>query len=105
MQLQNDYQGFKELDAEILAVSIEDMSRGQHVSELLDLQYPVIPDVERKAVDLYGVYNLLGDSLATPSVFVIDMEGVIRWEYVGQSSGDRPSNDMILDQLGALGTP
>lgn len=104
MQLQNDYPQFQALDAEILAISIEDASKGQHLSELLDLQFPVIPDVERRAIDLYGVYNLLGDSLATPSVFVIDMQGVITWEYVGQSSGDRPSNDVILDQLGALGT-
>jgi peroxiredoxin len=105
VQLQNDYPQFQALNAEILAVSIEDTIRGQHVSELLDLQFPVIPDVERKAIDLYGVYNLLGDSVATPSVFVIDMEGVIRWEYVGQSSADRPSNDVILNQLRALGTP
>jgi peroxiredoxin len=104
VQLQEDYPQFQALDTEILAISVEDASSGQHVSELLELQFPVIPDVGRQAVDLYGVYNLLGDSLATPSVFVIDMEGVIRWEYVGQSSGDRPSNDAILNQLRALST-
>jgi peroxiredoxin len=105
VELQNEYPQFQALNAEILAVSIEDASSGQHLTELLDLQFPVIPDVEREAISLYGVYNLLGDSLATPSVFVIDTEGVIRWEYVGQSSADRPSNDVILNQLRALGTP
>jgi peroxiredoxin Q/BCP len=97
--LQEQYQEFTTLNAEIVAASVEDISIGRHVSELLGLQYPVLSDADHKVADLYGIYNLLGDSLATPSVFLIDAEGTIRWEYVGVSSGDRPSNDMILDQL------
>jgi peroxiredoxin len=100
--LQEDYSRFVELDTEILAISVEEPSIGQYVTELLDIAYPILSDPEHEVVDQYGVYNLLGDSVATPSVFVIDTEGVIRWTYVGQSSGDRPSNEMILEQLTAL---
>ncbi len=100
--MQGDYGKFQELDAEILAISVEDPSIGQYVSELLDVAYPILSDPDHEVVDQYGVYNLLGDSLATPSVFVIDTEGVIRWTYVGQSTGDRPSNEMILEQLTVL---
>ena len=104
--MQEQYQEFAALNAEILAVSVEDMAIGQNVSELLGLQYPVLSDVDHKAVSLYGIYNLLGDSLATPSVFLIDAQGVIRWEYVGASTTDRPSNEMILEQLRAVaGSP
>jgi peroxiredoxin len=100
--LQEDYAPFEEVDAEILAVSVEDAAIGRHVSELLEIRYPILSDAEHRVVDQYGVYNLLGDSLATPSVFLIDMEGIIRWAYVGQSSSDRPSNEMILGQLRGL---
>jgi peroxiredoxin len=100
--LQEDYPRFEEVDSEILAVSVEDATIGQHVSELLEIQYPILSDIEHKVADQYGVYNLLGDSLATPSVFLIDMEGIIRWAYVGQSSADRPSDDTILEQLRGL---
>jgi peroxiredoxin len=100
--LQEDYSQFTALNAEILAISVEEPDIGRYLSQLLQLQYPVLSDTDHRAVDLYGVYNLLGDSLATPSVFVIDREGVIRWEYVGTSSTDRPSNEMILEQLRAL---
>lgn len=100
--MQEQYQEFTASNAEILAVSVEDMAVGTRVSELLGLQYPVLSDVDRKVVDLYGIYNLLGDSLATPSVFLIDAEEVIRWEYVGVSAADRPSNEMILEQLRAV---
>lgn len=100
--MQKDYPNFQELNAEILAISVEDPGPGQHVSNLLDLQYPLLSDADHQVTDQYGVYNLLGDTLATPSVFVIDLEGVIRWEYIGQSSGDRPSNEMILEQVRSL---
>jgi peroxiredoxin len=100
--LQEDYSRFVQLDAEILAISVEEPSIGQYVTELLDIAYPILSDPEHEVVDQYGVYNLLGDSVATPSVFVIDTEGVIRWTYVGQSSSDRPTNEMILEQLTAL---
>jgi peroxiredoxin len=100
--LQESYSHFQQLNAEILAISVEAPDLGQRVSDLLGLEYPVLSDTARQAVNLYGVYNLLGDELATPSVFVIDLEGVIRWEYIGQDSRDRPSNEMILEQLSDL---
>jgi peroxiredoxin len=100
--LQEDYSEFQQLNAEILAISVEGPEIGQRISDLLDLQYPVLSDTGRQGVSLYGVYNLLGDELATPSVFVIDLEGIIRWEYIGQNTRDRPSNEMILEQLSDL---
>ncbi len=103
--MQEDYSKFVELNAQILAISVEEPPIGQYVMELLDIAYPILSDPQHEVVDQYGVYNLLGDSVATPSVFVIDTEGVIRWTYVGQSSGDRPSNEMILEQLRPLTLP
>lgn len=102
VELQEDYASFQRLNAEILAISVEPPEIGQHVSELLDLQYPVLSDRDHHVIDQYGVYNLLGDEFATPSVFLIDLEGIIRWEYIGQDTRDRPSNEMILEQLSSL---
>jgi len=100
--LQEDYPSFQQLNVEILAISVQGPQIGQHVSDLLDLQYPVLSDPDHQVTDRYGVYNLLGDKLATPSVFLIDLEGIMRWEYIGQDTSDRPSNEMILEQLSNL---
>ncbi len=104
-ELQEDYSRFQELNAEILAISVERPEIGKHASDLLGLQYPVLSDAEHRVVERYGVYNLLGDELATPSVFVVGVDGVIRWRYVGQDTTDRPTNEMILDQLRELPPP
>ncbi len=100
--MQEDYPSFQQLNGEILAISVEGRDIGQHLSNLLGLLYPVLSDADHQVTDQYGVYDLLGDKLATPSVFVIDLEGVIRWEYIGQDTRDRPSNQMILEQLSSL---
>ena len=48
------------------------------------------------------MFNLLDDDLATPSMFIIDTEGVIRWKYIGNSAGDRPELSTIKEQLAKL---
>lgn len=103
--MQEEYPSFQQLNAEILAISVEDPTIGEQVSKLLDLQYPVLSDQDHQVTDQYGVYNLLGDSLAAPSVFVIGLDGIIKWAYVGQDTSDRPSNAMVLEQVRDLTPP
>ena len=63
--------------------------------------YPMLADPGHRVAEAYDVYNLLGDQLAAPSVFIIDVNGHIVWSRVGQNSTDRPSAQMILEELSA----
>ena len=67
--------------------------------EQLNIPFPILYDPSREVPEAYGVYNLLGDRLATPSTFIVDMNGVIKWKFVGSSIGDRPSIPELLEQL------
>jgi len=40
--------------------------------------------------------------MATPSTFVLDRTGKIRWQHIGKTVYDRPSNEEIIDQLKKL---
>ena len=53
-------------------------------------------------MEAYGVYDLLGDGLATASTFLIDKQGVTRWKYVARGISDRPSESEVLEQLSML---
>lgn len=64
--------------------------------------FPVLYDTSTEVTRSYTVYNLLDDGLATPSMFIIDTEGVIRWKYVGTAAGDRPALSIIKEQLAVL---
>ena len=90
------------MDAEVLAVSNDRLSGAERAIEHLDLGFPVLFDPDAKVIDRYGVYDTLNDGFATPSIFIIDKDGDIRWKYVGRHYNDRPTNQQIIAQLEAL---
>ena len=83
----------------VLAVSTDDLSNAAFTAADLGLPFPVLYNPSADVVRHYGVYNLLRDGLATPSTFVIDSQGVIRWKFVGRSISDRQPTQEVLRQL------
>ncbi len=69
---------------------------------MIGIPFPILYNKDADVVKAYGVYDLLGDGLATPATFVIDKQGVIRWKRVGSSVGDRPPASKVLEELGKL---
>ena len=100
--MRENYDTIRGLDAEVLAVSTDELYGAEWAIENLDLGFPILFDPEAEVVRRYGVYNLLRDRLATPSTFIIDKKGNVRWKYIGRRYNDRPSNQQIIAQLEAL---
>ncbi len=84
----------------MLAVSIDDLSQAAHAVEQLGLEFPVLYDETGDVVKSYGVFNQ-GTGYAVPSTFIIDTEGVVRWEFIGSDS-HRTSTRDIIEQLEQL---
>mgnify|MGYP000033725525 CR=1 FL=1 len=99
MQLQQNYQAFLEKNAEVVALAVASASAVGGVRQATGAAYPMLADPDHKVAEAYGVYNLLGDGLAAPSVFVIDTRGNIVWSHIGSNSGDRPGIAEILEHL------
>ena len=87
------------MEAEVIAISTDDLSGAARVVKALGLEFPILYDPDAGVVTEYGVYNLLGDRYATPATFVLDKDGNIRWQYIGTSKSDRPSNAAIFAKL------
>ena len=90
------------LDAEVLAVSTDDLSNAQWVLDNVGISFPILYDPEVTTVADYGVFNLLGDLLATTSTFIIDKEGVITWFHAGEDIDDQVPTSTVLEQLKLL---
>ena len=91
------------MNAEVLAVSTEDLSDADYAVRALGFPFPILYDLDADVVEEYGVFNLHGNDLPTPSTFIIDTEGNIRWEYIGRSARtDRAPNSDIIAQLRML---
>jgi len=78
---------------------IEPQERVQALVSSFRYPYPVLADTDHAVSSAYGVYDLLNDKRAAPSVFIVDESGLVTWAYVGQDANDRPLTQQILDQL------
>ncbi len=98
MELRDRYGEFQALGAEVAALAVAAPEAVEGVRAAIGAPFPMLADPDHRAAEMYGVYNLLGDGLAAPAVFVLK-DGVIRWSYVGQNPADRPPVAEILAHL------
>ena len=98
------YDQIQDLDAEVLAVSVDDLRGAESIFGGIGIPFHVLYDPDTGVVKKYGVYDILPDSrrLAAPSTFIIDRNGIIRWKYVANRYTDRPPANQVLAQLGLL---
>ena len=69
------------------------------------LPFNILVDESREVLKLYGVWQRLGIvswNIARPALFLIDMDGTIRYSFIGQKQDEFPSNAEILSALDGL---
>ena|SRR5437867_11828743 len=90
---------FKELGAELVAISVDGVWSHLAFAENRNLHFPLLADFEPKGTvaRAYGVYRS-GDGTSERALFVIDGDGVVRWSYVSPV-GINPGADGILHAL------
>ena len=85
-----------------MALSVDGVSDAGNMVDLVGAEYPVLADAEAVVSREYGVYDLLGDGVAAPAVFILEPSGqVVSW-HIGRDIADRPSADDIIAQLAQI---
>jgi len=66
----------------------------------------LLADPDHKVIDAYGLRNMeaakMGRYLPHPTTYVIDAGGTVRWKFTEVNYRIRPSNSMILSELGKI---
>lgn len=90
-------------DAQVLAISVDLPASLQQFKQVHHLQYPLLSDFDHEAIDSYdlGFSNFKGfrTHVARRSVFVIDPDGVITWEWLSDHPGQEPDYSEVLEAL------
>jgi len=97
--LQSYYQTFQDAGAEVVSLVVASIEVVEGWCQRAGVSYPMLADSGHHVAEAYGVYNLLGDGLAAPAVFVVEPGGRIAWSHVGQYAGDRVAAPTILEHL------
>lgn len=99
MELQANYADFKAHNTEVLALAAQDVARANTMAQIVQPSFPILADPDHAVADAYGVFNLLGDGVDTPSIFIIDKDGRIVWSYIGKDVTDRPVSAQIIPNI------
>ena len=101
MELQGEYESLQADGIEVLSVSTDDESSAG-IAGRIGLTYPVLFNPEHDVIEQYGVYDLHGDGFAAHAIFIVDRDGVLRWEYVSGSTYDVPSTERVIERARAV---
>lgn len=94
---------FRDLNARILGVSLDDVDSHREFAENHSLPFPLLADTEGRAADAYGVKaRMLGMTIAKRQTFLVDPDGNIARHYE-KVDPDTHSAEIIAD-LKALNT-
>jgi peroxiredoxin len=97
--LQSHYRTFQDAGAEVVSLVVATVEVAAGWCQRAGVSYPMLADPDHRVAEAYGVYNLLGDGLAAPAVFVVDTDMRIIWSHVGWHAGDWVDAPTVLAQL------
>ena len=101
-EFRDDIFEFRELNAQILGVSFDDVESHFKFAEHHELPFPLLADTEGKAADAYGVRTrMLGMTVAKRQTFLIDPAGHIARHYETVKPATHSAE--VLQDLRALG--
>ena len=100
-ELAQHYNQFRALGVEVVALSVDPLPQARQVWRRFGRRFPVLSDAKFHAMQLYGTRspeykNQLGISVNTPTLILIDAQGVIRWVHQAENYRVRSSwqNDL-----------
>lgn len=99
MELQESYADIRAAGGELLAISTDDLEGARAMAEHAGAHFPILADADHAVASAYGVFDLLGDGVAAPSVFILAPDGTVLGGHVGQDIGDRVPAQTIVDFL------
>ena len=98
MQLQGAYDKFTGLNAEILAIAVDDLSSPRLAATVQGFPFPILYNVEGDVARAYGVYNQSA-GYANPAVFIVDASGSVAWKHIAPAYPHRTALNDIIAQL------
>ena len=94
-----DFDEFEGVDAQLLAISPQDVKSHEGFSSKHGFKFPLLADTDKKVGEAYGVLGPIG--FYRRSVFVVDKEGVIRYAHRAIAGLTYKSSDELVKAVKA----
>lgn len=101
-QLRQDYEKFKQRNAEIVVLGPENAKAFADYWQKQNLPFVGLPDPKASVLKLYGQEVNLFKLGRMPAQVIVDKNGIARYAHYGHSMADIPSNEELLQILDEL---
>jgi peroxiredoxin len=95
VELQESIADFEDNGIGLVAISVDAPATAARMRDAHDLTFPLLSDQDAAVIEAYDVKHPLL-RLSVPAVFVLDSQGVIRWEQIGAHKADRALTEEVL---------
>ena len=100
--MRDDIQRFRDVGATVVAIAPDDADGVARFVRDKAYPYPLLPDADHTVFDAYDVVSKLTSLGQRPALFVIDRDGVVRFDSIGVQQWEIPSNDNVLRVITGL---
>jgi peroxiredoxin len=100
--LRDDHNDFLAAGASVVAVAPESESAVERCVDEHPVPYQILSDNEHQAFDAYDVASRALSLGQRPALFVIDRDGIVRFDSVGTQQWQIPTNRRVLDVLATI---
>jgi peroxiredoxin len=99
--MRDDWDQFAGAETIVLPISVDSTASLTEFKAKYSMKSDLLSDFRREVSRLYGV--LIEDRFfSTRAYFLIDRDGVIRWEHVEANPSHKRSNEELFEQIRAL---
>jgi peroxiredoxin len=93
-----------DLNAQVVGISVNDPFSNKAFAERNRLPFPILSDYKREVIKAYGLEypnfaGLNGYTVAKRSIFILDMNGIVRYVWVSDDPTIEPNYDEIQKKL------
>jgi peroxiredoxin Q/BCP len=100
--LREDIDRFRQAGASVVAIAPDTADGVARFVRDSDYPFPLLPDTDHRVFDAYDVVSKLSSLGQRPAVFVVDRDGMVRFDSIGTQQWEIPSNDHVLTVLSSL---
>ena len=100
--MRDDIDAFTEAGARVVAVAPDTPAGVARFVRDDPYPFPLLADEEHAVFDAYDVISTILSLGQRPAVFVVDAQGVVRFDSIGGQQWEIPTNENVLAVLASL---
>jgi peroxiredoxin len=100
--LREDIDRFTEAGARVVAIAPDTLDGVEKFVRGNEYPFALLADVDHAVFDGYDVLSTMMSLGQRPALFVVDGDGVVRFDSIGTQQWQIPTNDNVLKVLAGL---